>query len=101
MEKRQPDGATLRQHLEAVRRATGREPQELDVPALPPQAAHLWDIYAQLAAARGSNGFGPNPIGWAELEAWQRLNGFDLSPWEAETLIHIDYAARAALAKDQ
>lgn len=83
-----------------MRRATGRSPAELDVPDLPPQAAHLWDIYAQLAAARGGNGFSPNPIGWADLAAWQQLNGFALSPWEAETLIHIDYAARAALARE-
>lgn len=61
---------------------------------------HLWETYGDLASARGSNGFAPNPIGWNELAAWQQVCGLTLTPWEAETLIHLDRAVRAVLAKE-
>lgn len=94
------DGATLRHHLSVVWRATGRRPPELDVPGLPAQAAHLWDIFHELAAARGGNGYAANPVDWKDLAAWQQVCGVALTPWEAETLIHLDRAVRAIMAKD-
>jgi hypothetical protein len=60
----------------------------------------VWDVWQQLCLARGGNGFGPNPIGWVELDAWQRLTGQNLTSWECETVVILDRAARAALTKD-
>lgn len=96
----QKDGATLRQHLEAVWKATRRKPAELDVPELPSCAAPLWQTWQQLCVARGSNGFGPYPVGWNDLDAWQRVSGQRLTAWEAETITQLDRAARAVLARD-
>lgn len=94
------DGSTLRQHLQAVWRASGRKPKELDIPEMPPMVAHLWDIFGELSVARGSNGFGINAINYREITSWQHLSGVTLTPWEAETLIHLDRAVRAILSKD-
>ena len=50
--------------------------------------------------ARDSNGFGINAINYREIASWQHLSGVALTPWEAETLIHLDRAVRAILSKD-
>lgn len=83
-----------------VARATGRRPPELCVPELPVLAAYVWDVFCELAAARGGNGYAANPVGWPDIAAWQQVSGARLTPWEAETLIHLDRAVRAILAKD-
>ena len=36
---------------------------------------------------------GANPIAIAEVEAWCRLQGVTLSPWELDTLLAMDSAA--------
>lgn len=86
----QPDGKTLREHLFAVWKATRRRPPELDLPPLPAAGVAVWEWFKALDAARGSNGWGPNPISWADLVAWQQLAGVQLTPWEAETLRALD-----------
>ena len=35
---------------------------------------------------------GPNPVQPSEVEAWCRLTGYRLSPWEVETLFAMDRA---------
>lgn len=95
---RQPDGATLRDHLAVVARATGRMPDELKVPEVPSSCQSLWDVYGQLAGTVGSNGFARNPLGWRDLAAWQQVMQMPLTPWEAETLVAID---RAIVAQQQ
>jgi len=29
---------------------------------------------------------GDAPIGWADMDAWQRINGVELEPWEARAI---------------
>lgn len=57
---------------------------------MPPGMAYLLDWFLELDAARGSSGFGPSPIGYSEIEAWARLTGRLLLPWEVLTLRHLD-----------
>jgi hypothetical protein len=43
-----------------------------------------------MAARRGSSGFGPLPIGWDEIDAFCRLTGTRLAPWEVEFIEALD-----------
>jgi hypothetical protein len=60
------------------------------VPPLPPSLTYLWNIFLRLSARRGSTGFGPALIAWSEMEAFQRLTGFHLKPWEVEIIEMLD-----------
>lgn len=95
----QGDGATLRQHLEVVRKATGEMPPELNISPIPRAVLNVWNAYQRLAAARGSNGYEPDPIGWEAMRAMQEITGEILTPWEADTIISIDRAVRATINK--
>lgn len=90
----QPDGSTLRQHLQAA--AAAGAPPDPRLNSRPPEAAAaLYDLFVALNAARPV-GMGPNAIPPSEMLAWQQLHGVRLSPWEAETLLAMDRAALAA-----
>jgi hypothetical protein len=84
------DGYTRRTHLRAAWKSTGRKPAELDGPALPAPLAHAWDWYQELDAARSGSGFGPNPVGYVELQAWAQLTGTRPSLFELECLRALD-----------
>lgn len=71
---------------------TGVMPAELDEPELPGCVAHLWHLFLELDSQRGG-GFGPAPIGYPQLAAWQRVSGVSLTPWEAGALLAMDNAA--------
>lgn len=90
-------GITQREHLLQVCKQTGKTPEELgfilpEPPEPPTEGLHLWHWFLELSGARTSNGFGPNPISWNEIDAFNRLNGLRLTPWEAETLRRMDMA---------
>jgi hypothetical protein len=87
----------LGEHLQAAAAASGRVPDELVAPPLPPAVAALWEAFAALSAARGSNGFGPNPLTYADLAAWQQVHGVPLTGWEAEILLALDRVALATI----
>ena len=55
-----------------------------------------------MQATRGSNGFSPNPLTYLEIEAYTRLSGRILLPFEIRAIKVIDSAflnAQADLAK--
>lgn len=90
------DGSTLGEHLEQVARSKKLDPQEfleryLRTPC-PEQARYLFDYFLQLHIARGSNGWGFNPLSFTEIASWSTLTGIELGPWELETIKHIDIA---------
>jgi len=93
---RQPDGSTLRQHLQAAA-ASGMVPDPMLRSRPPREAAPLWETFVALNSARHA-GMQPGPILPSEIVAWQQLTGVRLSPWEAETLLDMDRAALAASA---
>lgn len=56
--------------------------------------AGLWQLFFALSAARRS-GLSAQPLTYTDIEAYCRLTGTDLSPWELETLTVMDAAALA------
>jgi hypothetical protein len=68
--------------------------------AFPPyEVEHLWHWFCDLSAVRTGSGFGANPIGYGEIEAWARLTGNDPTPWEVSVLRRMDIAALEKFAK--
>lgn len=96
---RQPDGATLRDHLLAVERMTGKRDEALDVD-LPRGGEELASVFIDLHHSRPA-GMGASAITQTELAAWQANHGLRLTPWEVDTLCSMDRAALAVLADDQ
>jgi hypothetical protein len=95
------DGVSmLRDHLEAAARQGSREAQaELLAPDLPLAGAHLWQWFLELNAARTSNGWGPNAIGYAELDAWARLTRRAPAVHEIDALRALDRAFMESAAE--
>lgn len=69
---------------------TGQRPPELDGPECPPPLLYLWEWFLELSAARGSGGFGPNPISYCDIADWARLYARDPQPFEVRCLVDID-----------
>jgi hypothetical protein len=89
----QGDGTPLRVHLHRLRSATGRiDPllaQSMRPP--PPAVAPLWDVLVRICSTRVPGA----PVTCIEIEAWQRLHGVRLTPWEVDTVLACDRATRA------
>ncbi|WP_420023355.1 phage tail assembly chaperone [Cereibacter azotoformans] len=74
-------------------------------PPVPEAGALLWRAFWQLSRCRTLHAAGPNPIGWAEMEAWCRLMRVPLEPQHVEIIAAMDdawldhaYASRGARA---
>jgi hypothetical protein len=88
---RQPDGETLRTHLEAAAaRGNARAIAAIEGPECPEAARHVWGWFQHLSSRRGSNGFGLNALTYLEVDAWARLRGIRPEPWELEALFLLD-----------
>ena len=87
---RQPDGSTLREHLQVAASARAKPDPRLHASA-PPEMSALWVAFVALDAARPV-GMGKSAIPPSELIAWQQLHNVELTPWEAETLMAMDRA---------
>lgn len=89
------DGVTYRETLEGLRdrtrdlRKRAKYEAELAVPPFPTALAYLWGAYWRLRRRKGG-GAGPEPITWAEIEAFDRLGGAGLRPWEIEAIESLD-----------
>ncbi|GCL61489.1 phage tail assembly chaperone [Pseudaquabacterium pictum] len=86
----QPDGATLRVHLQRAAKSAGRA-DPLLLRRAPAAGRQVWATFCELSALRPPGG--PIPLG--EVEAWQRLHGVRLTGWEVECITAMDAAARA------
>lgn len=74
------------------------EPGDVE-PPFPREAAGVLEAFWELHAARGSNGYGPNPISYQELEAWSRLTGRVPSLWAIEQIRTLDRLYLSAYAR--
>lgn len=92
---------TRRDHLEAAERATGKRPAGLDGPPLPVCVVHIWTWWHDLARVRRSNGWGPEPIGHADILAWAILTQSAPRPAEVAAILALDQAYLAHLAGRQ
>lgn len=59
----------------------------------------MWEAFCALSVGRRS-GMGPSPLAFVDIEAWCRLQGVQLTPWELDTLLALD-AKTLQLAADQ
>jgi hypothetical protein len=50
---------------------------------------HVWTAFCRLNARRRS-GFSIEPIGWGDLDAFIRLTGARLAPWEVHLIEMLD-----------
>lgn len=63
-----------------------------ETPEVPPAGQRVWGIFLDLNATRGSNGFGPLPIAYSEIEAWSRLRREPVRPFEIDIIRALDEA---------
>lgn len=73
--------AAMRKHLHTGAR-----------PAVPEAGQTLWQIFASLSAKRTYHASGPNPIAYAEIEAYARLHRWPLRPHHVEMIRALDQA---------
>lgn len=59
---------------------------------------HIWEWFLDLSLARPV-GYGPTPISFSEIEAYSRLMGVEITPWEVEQLRRIDRLAVVEASK--
>lgn len=73
----------------------------LEADTLPAAGVALWDVFVELQSEResGMNGAGRIPL--TSIEAWCRLNGVVLTPWEVATLKAMDGAVLAIWAENR
>ncbi len=97
LDQARPQGGTLFDHALAIRRQTGRWPDDLaPLPSPPPEAAGLWDDYWEL---RSGVGGGPVPVSHLEIWAWAELAGRRPTAAEARLWRAMDRAFLEALAE--
>lgn len=58
-------------------------------PPFPEELGYLWQIYLRLSARR-SVGWGRSPLSWADIDAFCRLTGTRLVPWEIKIIEMLD-----------
>jgi hypothetical protein len=84
-----------------VWRQTGIKPKELeDVVELPESCISVWKWFIDLHSARGSNGFGINPISYTEIKSYFDLIDLQPEDWEINLIKLFDNEALAAYAKE-
>jgi hypothetical protein len=86
----QDDGSTLNDHLKSLWRQTGRKPDQLERVEFPPLMRAVWSHFLELNNARTSNGFGANPLTYAEIYAWNNLTGANVSADDVRIIKQLD-----------
>ena len=66
---------------------------------MPEVASHVWHWFWQLSERRQRGFDSPNPIGWADIQAWQQLTRTLVLPEEIDILLAMDSAWLSAVAE--
>lgn len=91
----------MRDQLQSVWRQTGIKPKEFeDLVELPESCISIWKWFIDLHNARGSNGFGINPISYTEIKAYFDLIDIRPEEWEIMLIKRFDNEALIAYAKE-
>lgn len=99
LSKRQTDGKTLREHLESVRRQTGKTPPELEGSDEAPEMTDDWWLWwCELSGGR-QQGFGASPLTWSDIVSWMRLTARRLTALDIAAIRAIDAAFLTACAE--
>ena len=77
--------------LERTRKPERRAELEakLETPPFPFELEHVWTAFCRLHARRRS-GFSAEPIAWSDLDAFIRLTGVRLAPFEIQLIEMLD-----------
>lgn len=70
-------------------------------PKLPQGLGYLWRDFLDLHNSRSGSGFGPARITFADIDAWQRVTGFELAPWELSAVRAADGAYFDSIANQR
>lgn len=84
------DGHSISAHLAAAARQGAKVGKVAKPPPKPPGLDYLWQAFQALHSTRPVGFAGPLPITFGEIDAWQRVSGFLLLPWEVEALKQLD-----------
>ncbi len=85
------EGVPLREHLEQVKRMTGREPEELRNPTeFPNLLSHIWSFFLELHRTRSQGFSGFNPISYQDIQAWATLKDYNIRPLDVGTIVELD-----------
>lgn len=94
LDRKQPDGATTRDHLEKVQRLTGEVPEQLaraEGNPLPELLEYLWIWYGSAASSRRAGPRGePLPLDYRDIGEWARFNLVDLALWEKHAFMRLE-----------
>ena len=91
----------MRDQLQSVWRQTCIKPKELeDLIELPEGCFQVWKWFIDLHNARGSNGFGINPISYTEIYSYFGLMTIVPEEWEINLIKRFDNEALTAYAKE-
>ena len=102
LDRRQPDGSTLRDHAQSIYRQTKRWPEDIpQEPVFPDALLYLWEWFVAISNGRGSSGFGANAITWSDLAAWSQLMRIELDRWEVTMLRRLDIVFLSSLAEKE
>jgi hypothetical protein len=71
------------------------------MPAFPEAMRYLWRAFIRIRRRNAGNGFGATPVTWADLDAYSRLSGLRLLPWEIEIIELLDDALLASYREPQ
>jgi hypothetical protein len=71
-------------------RETPPELTELTAVRCPVLIEYLWRGFLELCSARGSGGFGPEPLSYFEIESWARMTRRTLTGWQVRVLKMLD-----------
>jgi len=95
--------STSGKFIDLNRKLSARDqiPRSEQEPPFPLHDGYLFQVFQELSAARGSNGFGVNPISYSEIQAYRELTGARLSYWDVKMVRRIDSIFMAATYKAQ
>lgn len=79
------------------KRSAERE-AELACPPFPDALSHVWSAFCRLSGRR-TVGMAANPITWSDIDAFVRLSGVRLAPWEIRLIEELDDLYRAEHSK--
>jgi len=67
---------------------------------VPTVAERLWWVFWRLDARRSSNGYSANAISPTEIDAWCRVSGTRLKPWEIRALDEMEIIRLRCLGRN-
>ena len=86
------DKATLRDHLKIAAASSINAQLQLIPPELSNLALDMVGLFFDVAANRGSTGFGPAPVSYRQILDWEELRRVELEQWQINMILKADRA---------